>query len=218
MRLILVLATVIACSSAAAIFDATLDNSWVEFQKTYNKEYNTVEESTQRRLTWEANLKFINQHNLEESLGLHTYRVGINKYGDMTNQEFVKQMNGYKLSTSNKEGSKFLKPSSVEIPDSVDWRTQGYVTPIKDQGQCGSCWAFSAIASLEGQHFKKAGTLVSLSEQNLVDCSKKQGNQGCNGGLMDQAFTYIKVNKGIDTEASYPYKAKVIFLFFKKYI
>jgi len=210
MRLaILSIALMISCASAASIFDATLDGVWKSFKQEHKKEYLNAEEEQLRRLTFEANVKYISQHNNEAALGKHTFTLKMNKFGDLTSAEFGRLYNGFNMTKNMKKtkANLFVSDPTAQIPDSVDWRTQGYVTPVKDQGQCGSCWSFSAVASLEGQHFKASGQLVSLSEQNLVDCSRKQGNQGCNGGLMDQAFTYIKVNKGIDTEASYPYKA-----------
>jgi cathepsin L len=155
-------------------------------------------------------MDYIKRHNSEVATGKHTYTLAMNKFGDLSSAEFGRLYNGFNGTqkvTLTKPNALFTFNPNVQVPDSIDWRTQGYVTPIKDQGQCGSCWSFSATGSLEGQHFKATGQLVSLSEQNLVDCSQAQGNMGCNGGLMDQAFTYIKVNNGIDTEAAYPYEA-----------
>jgi cathepsin L len=208
MQSISVLAVLAIAFSCTLALDVTLNQHWQSWKNANSKQYSDAEEHV-RRAIWESNLNIVQQHNLEADLGLHTYWLGMNAYADMTINEFVKVMNGYNntMRTARPSRNTFTFDSSVKAPDSVDWRTKGYVTEVKDQGQCGSCWAFSATGSLEGQHFAKTQKLVSLSEQNLVDCSRKQGNMGCNGGLMDQAFEYIKVNMGIDTEPSYPYEA-----------
>jgi cathepsin L len=201
-----VLALAFTCSLA---FDAKLDQSWNLWKSSFNKQYSNIEENV-RRAIWESNLKIVQAHNLEADLGVHTYWLGMNAYADMTNAEFNQVMNGFNATRQaprSQNRRTFTFDPTLQLPDTVDWRKEGYVTPVKDQGQCGSCWAFSATGSLEGQHFAKTKSLVSLSEQNLVDCSRKQGNMGCNGGLMDYAFEYIKVNNGIDTEPSYPYQA-----------
>jgi len=188
------------------------EDVWADFKQTHEKTYQHPTEEQKRKLIFADNLKRIEMHNYLHAKGLKSYTLGINKFADMEHEEFVKTFNGLRMSsntTDDNDRVTYLSPNiPLTLPDTVDWRAKGYVTPVKDQGQCGSCWAFSTTGALEGQTFRKTGKLISLSEQNLVDCSRKFGNNGCEGGLMDNAFKYIKANKGIDTEESYPYEAK----------
>lgn len=204
--LTLALVALIGFANAAPVFDSSLDEIWTSFKAVHGKTYAVAEEHV-RRAIFEKNVQYIVKHNLEHDLGLHSYTLGANQFADMTNEEFRAMYLHPMQRSGERQASTFLMPENVELPSSVDWRTQGYVTGIKNQGQCGSCWSFSTTGSLEGQWFRKTGKLVSLSEQQLVDCSTKYGNQGCNGGLMDQAFQYIK-DFGSETEQAYPYKAR----------
>lgn len=190
----------------AAHISSIDSDSFLEFMTVYGKTYSSADEFDRRFSTWQQNIKLINAHNEEFSIGLHSYTMGVNQFADMTKEEYREMMLTYKPqgrpdSNSITHSTTFTQP----LPKSVDWKAQGYVTEVGNQGQCGSCWAFTATGALEGQHKKKTGILVDLSEQNLMDCSGKQGNNGCEGGLMDYAFKYVKENGGIDTEQSYPY-------------
>jgi len=187
------------------------ESEWQDFKSKHGRTYSEDEE-VMRKQNFMDNMKKIEMHNYLHDKGQTTYRLGINEYADMSVKEFTSMMNGFRRSNKTTvrdfQHSTYLSPAMpVDLPALVDWRTEGYVTPVKNQGQCGSCWSFSTTGSVEGQHFRKTGKLVSLSEQNLVDCSTSYGNHGCNGGVMDYAFQYIKDNDGIDTEMSYPYEA-----------
>jgi len=173
------------------------------FIKQHNKHYH-VDEFHVRYFNFKNNLDLIKAHNDEKK----SYKMAVNSFADLTNEEFRSKFLGYKMVDRSFIRSKNEVHSDIDVsalPTSIDWVAKGAVTAVKNQGQCGSCWAFSTTGSFEGAHFLATGTLVSFSEQQLVDCSSAQGNQGCNGGLMDQAFQYIISNKGLCTEAAYPY-------------
>ncbi|ESN92802.1 hypothetical protein HELRODRAFT_185163 [Helobdella robusta] len=194
-------------SNFQEVLDVEVD--WLKFKSFHNKVYANEEEENLRKRIFAVNYRFISEHNQLYDNGERSFTVGINQFADMTVHEFKEMMNGLKINAERVGGSTYLSPNiNMTLPTEVDWRKKGLVTQVKNQGQCGSCWAFSATGSLEGQHMRKTGDLVELSEQNLVDCSTSYDNNGCNGGLMDNAFEYIKANKGIDTETAYPYEGQ----------
>jgi len=186
--------------------ELVIREAWQQFKLEYGRMYKSVDEDAKRFALFKEKYLFVQQHNLEYAEGKHSFDVKMNKFGDMTQEEIRQTSKGLKSLGTARFGA--CPPHNASLPKEIDHRTNGLVTEVKDQGQCGSCWAFSAVASLEGQHKKATGNLVSLSEQNLVDCAGSEGNEGCNGGWMNTSFVYIKKNNGIDTEASYPYEAR----------
>ncbi|XP_042386878.1 zingipain-2-like [Zingiber officinale] len=155
---------------------------------------------------FKENLQFVDEHNAAADRGENTFRLGMNRFADLTNEEYRARFLGnfsQMRSTSRKISSRYLLREGDNLPDSIDWRKNGAVVQVKNQAQCGSCWAFSAVAAIEGINQIVTGNLISLSEQELVDCDA--GNRACNGGLMDVAFRFIINNGGINSEENYPY-------------
>jgi C1A family cysteine protease len=171
---------------------------WTHWKVKNNKKYGT--EDGYRLSVFYENYKSVMTHQANPN---RTYNKGFTKFMDLTKEEFkAKYLSTHVPATT---GNVKVLPTD-NLPNSVDWRTKGAVTAVKDQGQCGSCWAFSTTGALEGLSFLSGKGLQSFSEQQLVDCSTSEGNQGCNGGLMDYGFSYVKKN-GITSESAYPYTA-----------
>jgi len=200
----LVAVLLLACFVGAAFSNEKhIQAKFTKWMRQHNKVYPT-DEFQNKYATWKANYRWVEEFNKNTDL---TFTVGMNAFADLSLEEFNSLFKGLKAVEVFPENN-IIDLDTSALPSSVDWRTKGVVTGIKNQGQCGSCWSFSTTGSVEGAHAINTGTLTSLSEQNLVDCSTAQGNQGCDGGLMTDAFEYIISNGGIDTEASYPYTAE----------
>jgi len=172
---------------------------YLKFVAKYGKSYGTKEEFEFRGDVFKNTLAALAEVNSQND---NTFRVGVNKFADWTPAEY-KRMLSYKPIRGDKTAA--YSAENVSIPDSIDWRTHGAVNPVQDQGQCGSCWAFSAIGAIEGRYQIKTGKLLKFSEQQLVDCAGgTYGNLGCNGGDMGTAIQY-SADYGNELETDYPY-------------
>lgn len=196
--------SIVGYDPAELEFEEGYKNLFKVWLAKHERSYKNHHESELRYKIFKDNLKFIHDHN-KHANDNQNYWLGLNKFADLTHVEFKKRyINSKFRRSSTRTPKKHFRYAELETPESVDWQEKGAVTPVKDQGACGSCWAFSTVGSIEGLHQIVTHTLVPLSEQELVDCDTKF-NQGCSGGLMDYAFEFVIGNGGIDTEEDYPY-------------
>lgn len=188
------LASALLASAALAIEAQDID--FINFVAKHGKSYKSLEEYAKRAELFKNTVHFINEHNAVE----RTYKLGVNLFSDWTDAEYSKLL-GYKPGNRNSE-AKIVKYSPYVLPTTVDWIAAGAVTPVKNQGSCGSCWTFSTTGALEGANFIASGTLLSFSEQQLIDCDPQ--NNGCGGGDSFLAYEYFQ-SSYVETETQYPY-------------
>lgn len=191
--------------------------SFANWKQEFNKQYDDVESEAAAFITFLENWKMINDHNIADDA---SFTMGMNQFADMSGDDFLMYIHGHTGSCMNhrtvQERVEMTEVvPDVEAPEAIDWTDvdgESYVSAVKNQGHCGSCWAFSTTGAIEARSAianKQTGAdIVTLSEQELIDCSKSYGNKGCNGGLMDNAFKYVAAEGGLCTEADYPYTGK----------
>ncbi|XP_031435998.1 procathepsin L-like [Clupea harengus] len=210
---------IIAAASLAVVSCASLSLEDLEFHAwklKFEKSYSSLEEEAHRKNIWLSTRRKVLTHNILADQGIKTYRMGMNQFSDMNSEEYSQTVLRRSMIPSNEtkamphRGTITSKPKggAAKLSTSVNWRDNGCVTPVKNQGKCGSSWAFSTTGALESNYCIQYGHLPSLSEQQLVDCSRSYGNKGCKGGRIDPSFQYVIDNGGIETEAYYPYEAK----------
>ena len=179
------------------------ENEFKDYMATHSKSYASQSEYENRFRVFRDNMAFIRMRNSQPS----TITLGANRFTDLTPSEFKSIYLSPKPIPQIEETSEETE-INLTLPTQVDWRTKGAVTPIKDQGTCGSCWAFSATGGIESAWILAGHSMVSLSEQQLVDCSRAYGNDGCQGGDYRQAYSYVIAAKGITSESNYAYTGK----------
>ncbi|XP_017488271.1 PREDICTED: cathepsin L1-like [Rhagoletis zephyria] len=193
-----------------------IEVSFGNFKTIFRRLYRSLTTETDRLRIFGENLEYIESFNSRRD-AFRTYTLGVNNFTDLSQDEFHRLYNGFIQRTQDpssaaeeRRAGRTLEVNVTEemlrqrLPRTVDWSQRGVLTPVKQQGQCGSCWSFAAVAAIESQVAIHTGQLVSLSEQNLLDCAV-YGNNGCAGGLMNNAYEYVIQNGGIDTADSYPY-------------
>ncbi|KAJ0666946.1 putative fruit bromelain [Helianthus annuus] len=202
--LLLLSASLLSHVASRLLSENSSYESHEQWMARYGRTYKDAAEKERRSKIFHDNVQYIQSFN--NAAMKKGYKLAVNEFADLTNEEFTTARNRFKAHECSPSTSAFRYENVTAVPSSMDWRKKGAVTPIKDQGQCGCCWAFSAVAAMEGITQLKTGKLVSLSEQELVDCDTSGVDQGCEGGLMDNAFDFIVNNKGLTTETNYPYK------------
>lgn len=189
--------------TSSAVQGAPTSDVFSEYIKKFEKIY-TPSEYKARQATFYNNLKTIEAHNDQYKAGKVEWHMAPNQFSDLSSDEFREKH----LSVFNRTRARNEVVLPKVMDTAVDWRSKGAVTPVKNQGQCGSCWSFSTTGSVEGAWQISGHNLTSLSEQQLMDCSVPEGDNGCQGGLMDYGFEYIIKNGGVTTESNYPYEMK----------